>query len=229
MRILWLVLLSALTIVAQNPQATPSAGQLPNNLSIPAQLDATVDTKKCKAGDVIEMRTLEPVLVGNGQVMPEHTKLSGRVEGAASRQNDKPSWLLLVIDRAEWKGHSLPLRAFIISQITVKASVQAENDSAFQGALDMPDAVLNRRSHAQLTTQGDPGSSGLSVSAAHPLKDGTIEKGQAQQLSYQRLDDVHLLPASNGAIYLLSAKDHLKLPSGTMFMLRNRPLPASRQ
>ncbi|MFZ0707710.1 MAG: hypothetical protein WAM71_19065 [Candidatus Korobacteraceae bacterium] len=229
MRILLLVLLSALTIVAQNPQATPPAGRLPNNLSIPAQLDATVDTKKCKAGDVIEMRTLEPVLVGGGQVMPEHTKLSGRVLGAASRQNDKPSWLLLVIDRAEWNGHSLPLRAFIISQITVKASVQAENDSAFQGAIDMPDALFNRRSHAQLTTQGDPGSSGLSVSAAHPLKDGTIEKGQAQQLSYQRLDDVHLLPASNGSIYLLSAKDHLKLPSGTMFMLRNRPLPASRQ
>jgi hypothetical protein len=219
-RILLIVLLSAAAIFAEDPQTNPSAGDVPNNLSIPAQLSQTVDTKKCKAGDAVEMRTLEPVLVTNGLVMPEHTKLTGKVISAASRKDDKPSWLLLVIKRAEWKDHSVPLRAFIISQITVKTTVDAPNDSAFQGALTLPENVLRRRSRTQ-----DYPRSELSVSAAHPLHDGTVESGESQQLTYQRLDDVRLLPGKNGIVFLLSAKDHLKLPSGTMFMLRNRVAP----
>ncbi len=66
MRILLLVLVSAFAIFAEDPPATTPAGQAPDNLSIPAQLGKTVDTKKCKAGDVVELRTLEPVLIANG-------------------------------------------------------------------------------------------------------------------------------------------------------------------
>ena len=60
MRILLLVLFSAAAIFAEDPQAITPATQVPDNLSIPAQLSKAVDTKKCKAGDVVEMRTLEP-------------------------------------------------------------------------------------------------------------------------------------------------------------------------
>jgi len=220
MRILLLVLFSAFAIFAEDPQATIPATEVPDNLSIPAQLSKTVDTKKCKAGDEVEMRTLEPVLISHGLVMAEHTKLQGKILGAASRQNEKPSWLLVVIKRAEWKHHSVALRAFITSQITVKATIDAQNDTAFEGALNMPENVFRRRSRSQSYPATD-----LSLSAAHPLHDGTVEAGEAQQLTYQRLDDIRLLPAKNGAVFLLSPKDHLKLPSGTMFMLRHRLAP----
>ena len=224
MRILFFVLLSAFAIFAENPQTPTPAGEAPDNLSIPAQLNKTVDTKKCKPGDVVEMRTLEPVLIGNGLVMPDHTKLQGRVV-AASRRNDKPAWLLLVIQRAEWKDHSLPLRAFVTSQITVKAKIDTQDDHAFDGALTLPENVYRRRSRAQ----SDPGNS-LGITAARPVRDGTVESGETQQLSYQRLDDVRILQDKNGRVFLVSPKDHVKLPSGTMFMLRNRvastPRPA---
>ncbi len=222
MRMLLLVLFSAIAVLAQDPQATTPADQVPDNLRIPAQLNKTIDTKKCKAGDVVEMRTLEPVLIANGLVMPEHTKLRGKIVGAASRTDDKPSWVLLVVQQAEWKEHSVPLRAFITSQITLKAKVDAQNDSAFEGAISLPESLYRRRSSSQSYPTSE-----LSISAAHPLRDGTVETGEVQQLSYQRLDDVRLLQAKNGAVFLLSQKEHLKLPSGTMFMLRNRPAAAA--
>ena len=176
----------------------------------------------------MKLKTLEPVLIGNGLVMPENTKLHGTIVGAASRQNDKPSWVLLMVDRAEWKDHRIALRAFVASQITLKTKVAEQDDSAFEGAISLPDSLYSRRSHSQMNTQSIPGSD-LSISAAHPVRDGTIERGQAQQLTYQSLQDVHILQAKNGAVFLLSQKPHLKLPSGTMFMLRNRPLSAPAQ
>ena len=217
MRILLLVLCSAIALFAEEPGATAPASQAPDNLSIPAQLNKTIDTKKCKAGDVVEMRTLEPVLITNGLVMPEHTKLHGRIVGAASRKNDKPSWVLLVVDRAEWKEHSVALRAFVTSQITMKAKVDTPNDNAFEGAISLPESLYRRHSQSQSYPTSEVG-----ISASHPVRDGTVEGGQTQQLTYHRLDDVHIMQGKNGAVFLLSAKDHLKLPSGTMFLLRNR-------
>ncbi len=218
MRMLLLVLFSAIAIFAEDPTAVPPDSHAPDNLSIPAKLNKTIDTKKCKAGDAVEMWTLEPVLVGNGLVMPEHTKLQGKIIGAASRKNDKPSWVLLMIDRAEWREHSIALRAFVSSQITVKAKVEPQDDTAFDGAISLPETLSRRRSRSQSYPTSE-----LGVSAAHPVRDGTVDAGQTQQLTYQRLDDVHILQAKNGAVFLLSQKDHLKLPSGTMFMLHNRP------
>ncbi len=220
MRVLLLVLFSAITVFAEDPQAVTTTAQVPDNLSIPAQLSKTVDTKKCKAGDAVEMKTLEPVLIGNGLVMPENAKLHGKILAAASRQNDKPSWVVLVVERADWKRHSIPLHAFIASQITVKAAVAGQNDTAFQGALDLADAEHARyASH----TQANPGSS---RSVGHPPRDATVEGNDASQLSYQRLEDVYLQQARNGIVFLLSPKPHLRLPSGTMFMLRNQPVAA---
>ncbi len=223
MRVLLLVLFSAITVFAEDPQAVTTTTQVPGNLSIPAQLSKTIDTKKCKAGDAVEMRTLEPVLIGNGLVMPENAKLQGKILAAASRQNDKPSWVVLVVERAEWKQHSIPLYAFIASQITVKAKVAGQSDNAFEGALNLADAE-----HARYAarTQAIPGSS---RSVGHPPRDATVEGNSTSELSYQRLEEVYIQQARNGAVFLLSPKPHLKLPSGTMFMLRNQPAGAQKQ
>jgi len=220
MRVLLLFLFSAITVFAGDPQAAAPAAQGPENLTIPAQLSKAIDTNKCKAGDAVEMRTLEPVLVGNGLVMPENAKLHGKIVGAASRQNDQPSWVLLVVERAEWKQHSVALHAFIASQITIKAKVPGQSDNAFQNAIDMPDRVLWRRGARQLP-QSYPGGD-LSRTLTHPPRDATIEGNDARQLSYHGVDDLRLLQAKNGSVFLVSPKPHLKLPSGTMFMLRNQ-------
>lgn len=218
MRILLLVLVYAVTLFAEDPQAMTAPFQVRENVRIPARLRNTIDTRKCKAGDAVELRTLEPVLISNGLVMPENTKLYGKVVAASSRKADKPSWVLLVVQRAEWKDHSIPLHAFITSQIAMQAEVEGQNDTAFEGALNLPDNFYRRFSR----TQSNP-SSTIGASPAHPVKDGTVEGGATQELRYQRLDDVRVFQDKAGRVFLLSPKDHLKLPSGTMFLLHNRP------
>lgn len=220
MRVLLLVLFSAITIYAGDPQAVAPPAPTPENLSIPARLSKTIDTNKCKAGDVVEMKTLEPVLIANGLVMPENATLHGKIVGAASRQNDKPSWVLLVVEQAEWKEHSLPLHAFVVAQITIKAEVAGQNDNAFQRAIDLPD--IEHRRHAA-RTQSYPASD-VSRSIGHPPRDSTVEANDALQLSYHGVNDLLLIKDKRGRVFLVSQKAHLKLPSGTMLMLRNKPV-----
>ena len=224
MRVLLPVLISAIAVFAEDPQAVTPGAPAPENVSIPARLSKSVDTSKCKAGDSFQMKTLEAVLIGNGLVMPENSVLHGTVVGAASRQNDQPSWVLLVVERADWQQHSVPLHAYITSQITIKTTTAGHNETPFGGAISLSDSLYHRRSRSQVNPN-----SGLSIAATHPARDGTIEASEAQQVTYQRLEDVHLLQAKNGAVFLVTPKNHLKLPSGTMFMLRNRAAPAAAQ
>jgi hypothetical protein len=225
MRVLLPVLFSAITVFAEGPQAPAPGTLVPDNLSIPARLSKTIDTNKCRAGDLVEMRTVEPVLISNGLVMPENTKLHGKVVGAASRQNDKPSWMVILMENAEWKDHSIPLHAFMAAQITMKAQVQEQNDSTFDGAVNLPD-VEHRRHSARV--QANPVND-LPTSVSHPPREATVEGKDAMQLSYHTADDVRVVQAKNGIFFLLSQKPHLKLPSGTMFMLRNQSMAVQKQ
>ena len=164
------------------------------------------------------MRTLEPVLIGNGIVMPENTKLHGRVLGAASRQNDKPSWLVVVFERAEWKRHIVPLHAFVASRITLRAPASARANSAFEDI--MPGAVRRRRPGLIPSAPGR----GASSAPSHPLQDAIVEGNDVAQASDQTLADLRLAQSKNGVVFLVSEKPPLKLPSGTMFMLRNQAI-----
>ncbi len=221
MRVLISILFLVVAGFAEDPQPSAPPAQVSETFTIPARLAKTVDTKKCKAGDVVEMRTLEPVLIGNGLVMPEHTRLQATVLGAASRQNEKPSWLVLVVQKAEWKDHSVPLRAFVTSQITVKPKT-GRNDSPSTAATNLSDFEHGRNT----PRLGNPFSS-RSRSVGRVAGDATDGGDSAPDLSHQQLDDVYMQQARNGMMFLLSPKRNLKLPSGTMFMLRNQPAGAS--
>jgi hypothetical protein len=218
MRALVLVLFSALAVVAEDPKTASSATPLPDNLSIPVQLSKTIDTNKCKVGDVIEMKTLEPVLMGNNLVMPEKAKLLGRIVGAASRANEKPSWVLLVVERADWKEHSIALHAFVSSQIRLKVQTAGQANTTLDRAINMSDTVQRR--HARELPQ----SPGVHPSGpmARTLGDAGGAGSDPQQSGYQDLDDLRIQQDKQRRVFLVSQKSHLKLPSGTMFMLRNQ-------
>ncbi|MGO9517939.1 MAG: hypothetical protein ACLPND_12910, partial [Candidatus Korobacteraceae bacterium] len=111
---------NALIATAQQPVASNLVSS--GKVSIPARLTKTVRADKVHPGGAVEFRTLEPVLVGKGLVMPENTLLRGRVLTAGAKQEGRNSWLVMVVERAEWKEHSLPLRAFITAQITLSTA-----------------------------------------------------------------------------------------------------------
>jgi hypothetical protein len=103
----------------------------------------------------------------------------------------------------------------------MKAAVGGEDDQAFDGALQLPDPV-NRRRYSRQMPQTNP-SGDIGLSRTRPPRESTVEPHNQQQLSYQSIGDVKMLQDKSGRVFLLSQKPHLKLPSGTMFMLRNRP------
>jgi hypothetical protein len=218
MRVLVSILFSVVAVFAEDPQALAPSAQAPDNLTIPVRLSKAIDTNKCKTGDPVEMRTLESVLIANGIVMPENAKLHGRILGSASRQDNQPSWVVMLVEQAEWKQHSIPLHAFVAAQITIRAALSGTTNNAFDGTNGQLD-ILRRRQAAHIPRAlGRGPSAGLS----RTLQDATVERNGAPQLNYQGIDDLRITQDKNGNVFLVSQKRHLKLPSGTMFMLRNR-------
>src|SRR5208283_1361140 len=96
-----LLIFTASLAPAQQPAVVNPASS--GKLSIPAQLTRTVRADKAHAGDPVEFRTLEAVLVGKDTEMPANSWLQGRILGASPKQEGKNSWLALVVERAEWK------------------------------------------------------------------------------------------------------------------------------
>jgi len=173
------------------------------------------------------MKTLEPVLIGKGVVMPENTKLRGRILGAASRQDEKPSWLVVVVDRADWKEHSVSLHAFIAAQITTKNARPGQGSSSVEGTSSQSENVRRRRSARELS-QNNPGND-LAIAMTRPPQDAIITGKDTLPPAYHPLDDIHILRDKNGTVFLLSQKSHLKLPSGTRLMLMHQKPTSSNQ
>ena len=114
--------------VAQAPQDSANP-QRQGGAFIPAELTKTIRAESAQRGDPVEFKTLEAVLIRNGLVMPANTKLQGRVVGAAPRQGDKPSWLVVLIERAAWKNQSVSLHAYISSQLSISSTTRQGLDT----------------------------------------------------------------------------------------------------
>jgi hypothetical protein len=196
-----------------------------DEVSIPAELARTVRADKAHRGDPVEFTTLGAVLVGPNLVMPPQSKLFGRIVGAAPRQGDKPSWLVLLVERAEWKQHIVPLHAFISSQITL---VPASNPNT--GLADATPATgsVRRTGRVNVRTANESGT-GLPSSSKLP-QDATMQsQDQVAARPSATLKDLRIVRDKDGIAYLFSAKSDVKLPGGTLFMLQNRPPAATAQ
>ena len=209
-----LLIFAALRTPAQQPASSNPAS--PGKLSIPAQLTKTVRADKARAGDPVKFRTLEAVLVSQGLVMPANTALHGRVLVASPKQDGKNSWLALVVERAEWKQHSLPLHAFVVSQI----SISPTNRQPAYTRIQMNTAP---RRAGRGAAQSDPNPSSMIKGAG----DATETSQNASAPKYPALDNVDILRDKDGTTYLRSSKTSVKLPAGVLLMLTNEPVETS--
>ena len=215
------LLMMAASLIQAQPDSLatkPAAG-----LSIPAELTKTVRADKVHRGDPVEFTTLEAVLVSPKLVMPPQTKLFGRIVGAAPRHGDKPSWLVLLVERAEWKQHSVALHAFIASQITV---VPATNQNTVSPETTAPTINPRRRGSALPV---DPSGTDLPWVRRPPREDATVQSQDETPLKLPRLKDLRIVRNKDGMWYLFSAKSDVKLPGGTLFMLQNQAPNAPEQ
>lgn len=191
-----------------------------SKLTIPAQVSKTVRADKVHVGDIVEFRTIQAVLVGNGVVIPANSALFGRVLGAGAKQNNRNSYLAVVVERAEWKDHTVPLHAFISAQITMIPRNTRPTDPVSD--LDSPTSRRASRQSARTTAVSDPE---LSSIVRSPREATT--PGETSVTKYPALENVGFFRDHEGITYLLSSKTNVKLPAGVLLMLQNQPVESA--
>ena len=222
MRTLFIPLLAAAAVLCSAQQPTPRVSDTPKGLSIPAQLDTTIRADKAHAGDLVRFKTLEPVLVSKGIIIPQNAKLFGHVLGAAAKQGEAPSWISVVVDRAEWKERTLPLHAFIFGQILANPAPQTGEADASKSSASSTATVPNHAPVGNRRNLADPRSA-IAISRAQ--NEATWDQERTAHPA-AGLSDVKLARHKSGATFLFCEKHNLKIPSGILFMLENVPVQA---
>ena len=192
--------------------------------SIPAELKTTVRADKVHRGDPVELRSLEPVLLGNGVVMPVNSKLTGRIVGAAPRHDDKPSWLVLLVERGEWKQQSVSLHAFISAQMRIERTGPKSSLA--------PDTQPNVSPRRAARVSGRAAVENGDASIIPPPQDSKDEPSSQVVSAPMLPQDLRIVRDPDGIVYLFSAESNVTLPNGALLVLQNqdparKPLNAS--
>lgn len=216
-----ILMVAAAFAQAQQEPASPATA---NAMSIPAELTKTVRAENAQRGAPVEFRTLEAVLLPNGLVIPRNTKLTGRIVGAAPLQGDKPSWLVLLVERAAWKDQTVSLHAYIASQISV-----SDVDRKGSGATGGPPGSTNPRRLARESGRV-AALNDIDISSNTKLpQDASSSEHPAFGAGSEQIKGLRIVRDKDGVAYLFSSQSNVKLPSGGMFMLQNQPLTESRK
>jgi hypothetical protein len=187
-----------------------------SGVSIPAELKTTIRADKVHRGDPVEFRSLEAVLLGNGVVMPANSKLTGRIVGAAPRLEDKPSWLVLLVERGEWKQQTVPLHAFITAQMRINHT----GPSSSQNSADAPASISPRR--AGRISGRAAVENGNDSSIVPPPQDSKEETSSPAVNAPILPKDLRIVRDSDGIVYLFSAESNVNLPRGALLVLVNQ-------
>src|SRR5579859_2067541 len=112
-----------------------SRAALAGGSTINAELNAPLDSKKCKPGDPVKARTTQPAKSGGRTVLPKGTRLVGHVTRASSRaRGDSESAMGIVFDKAILKnGEEVPLNVAIQAIASSQASAAGGFRSRFDG------------------------------------------------------------------------------------------------
>jgi hypothetical protein len=106
-------------VVNAAAQELPSIKQ---DTTFPAELRHSIHSSSAKVGDAVEFRTVEPVLIGNGVVVPDGASLIGHVEEVQAPSKSAPESSVSVrIDTLQWGHHSLPLNLVVSSVFYARA------------------------------------------------------------------------------------------------------------
>lgn len=80
----------------------------------PVQLRQTIHATRAKKGDPVEFRTIEPVLIGHGIVVPENAELIGEVGFVRSDSKATPrSWIRIWVKGLRWKSGQASINAVV--------------------------------------------------------------------------------------------------------------------
>jgi hypothetical protein len=162
-----------------------------------AALTSKLDTKKSKVGDPVTVKTLNPLTLTDGTVLPVGTKITGKVTQAQSKSSGSAT-LGLEFDQVEKKGAaSTPVHG------EIAAIAPAPNLSDSAGSTnDLPmGAGGNKAQTASMTGTGINGNTGPQPN----IQPGSSIKGVI----------LNPTPSGDGSSVLQSPEKDFKLENGT--------------
>ena len=111
---------------------------LPGQTAIPVMFTHTVDAKKAKAGDVVAAKTMQVVLLPNGEQIPKGTLVTGHVVEARPFQFDgtpyavqQPSYLSIQLDHVGDNQVAIAVRALASNSAVEETFAAAEIDEPY--------------------------------------------------------------------------------------------------
>jgi hypothetical protein len=109
------------------------AQQLPfikQDTTFPVELRRTIHTNSAKVGDPVEFRTIEPVLVGRGIVVPNNASLLGEIEEVQPRSASSPeSSICIRVRTLRWNDKVIPVNAVVTGVFFARAGYLNESAS----------------------------------------------------------------------------------------------------
>lgn len=220
-----LIIVLVVGCFAQTP-ATPSNQELTQILPgilIPAELSKSLDAKKAKPGDKVELKTSMDLLSQGQIVIPRSSKIEGHVTSAKPHTKDAPdSELGITFDRILIKnGKELPMQAVIQA---IAPPVIIINDapgspaaigtpppgqqSGNVGSADAPGTALSSTPQIPSMTAPAPASSARGATVLTSESHGAVGiKGTA-------------VGGTKEANLITSSSQNVHLDGGTQFMLK---------
>jgi hypothetical protein len=118
---------------SQNASASTSDLQIPSGTKVPAVLDKSIDSRKCKQGDEVVAKTTSDVMSNGKVIIPRNSKLIGHVtEASATANGQSDSKLGIVFDKAMLRnGETVPMQARVqaLAAPAVSAASSMSDDS----------------------------------------------------------------------------------------------------
>jgi hypothetical protein len=178
----------------QAQQAT--AGQALAKEAVLCSLTTKLDTKKSKAGDPVAAKTLNPLTLNDGTIVPSGSKITGKLTQAQSKASGGAT-LAIEFDQLEKKGGApVPVHGLIAGIAPLPdlggGGGAANNDLPMRGTAAQNAAQTG-------VSMGPGGGSETPIAAGSSIKGVTLSP----------------VPAADGAAVLQSPDKDFKLESGT--------------
>jgi hypothetical protein len=158
------VSLGGLNLAAQSASATAAAraNELQSRYmtAVKTELTSKLDTKTAVAGQPLTLKTEAAVTLADGTVIPEGTKLVGRVIGVRPKTDEQAAMVVVTFDKAEMKdGKTIAVRSIIRAVSGLKPAAPTSGGMMAGPVMQNNDPVMGGAAAAD-TQSGSSGSSG---------------------------------------------------------------------
>lgn len=211
-------------------QAPPQSSDEPltqilPGILIPASLSKSLDAKKAKPGDKIELKVTMDMLTHGKVVIPRNSKIEGHVTSAKPHTKESPdSALVLVFDRILIKdGQELPMKAAVqaigpplIANFDAPGTPAGiggpppGQDSKNVGSSQSPDTAINTVGQYSPMPASDPSTASDPNHALTAQSRGAVGMKEL------------VVSGQDGTSSITSSNKNVHLDGGTQFMLRTQ-------